>query len=56
MEEVHRVGVAAVFAADADLEIGAGGAATFGADLDESPTPSTSRVSKGLMPKMPISR
>ena len=33
MEEVHRVGVAAVFTAATDLEVGSGGPPAFGTDL-----------------------
>jgi hypothetical protein len=35
VEEVHRFGVAAVFAVHTDLEAGAGGPAPFGSDLDK---------------------
>ena len=55
MEEPDRRRVAAVLAADAELEAGPGGAALGRGDLDQAATPAGSMVSNGDTPKMPLS-
>jgi hypothetical protein len=56
MEEVDGVGIAAVLAADADLEVGPGGPAPFDADLDQFADALDVEGLERLVPKMPISR
>ena len=56
VEEVHRLRVAAMLAADPELQVGTGGAALRTAISTSRPTPSGSMVSNGEMPKMPMSR
>jgi hypothetical protein len=55
VEEVHRVRVAAVLAADAELQVRPGGPAFPTAMSTRRPTPSRSIVSNGDTPKMPSS-